>query len=337
MDTEKNTEETALITLGTKLIQLGRARDKSDTALKAGKEHVIRRHVETLKESLKEVSKWYRAVEAAKITSKEDQSEIDKWSEDVERQIEETDQKIELLEQWLGETEVKREDQQRKERMQFELQLEEAKIKLKAEHSKVEASSKEISADASGNIEAKLPKLVITKFNGNYSDWPRFWGQYSETIDKSGVPPATKFSYLRELLCEKAKKAVEALPYSAEGYNRAVAILKDRFGKESEVVKAYIKDILDLPYTPSANPKKILEFYEKLAYSVQSLETLKKLDAVNGTVSMTLEKLPNIRGDLVRNDAKWEEWTYVQLTEALRLWIRRNPVEPKQEDSSKRE
>ena len=45
MDTEKNTEETALITLRTKLIQLGRARDKSDTALKAGKEHVIRRHV----------------------------------------------------------------------------------------------------------------------------------------------------------------------------------------------------------------------------------------------------------------------------------------------------
>ena len=75
-----------------------------------------------MKESLKEVSKCYRAVEAAKITSKEDQSEIDKWSEDVERLIEDTDQKIELLEQWLSETEVKREDQQRKKCMQFEKQ-----------------------------------------------------------------------------------------------------------------------------------------------------------------------------------------------------------------------
>ena len=43
MDIEENTEETAMITLGTKLIQLGRTRDKSDNTLKAGKEHVIRR------------------------------------------------------------------------------------------------------------------------------------------------------------------------------------------------------------------------------------------------------------------------------------------------------
>ena len=47
MDTDKNTEETALITLETKLIRLGRARDKSDTALKASKEHVMRSHAHT--------------------------------------------------------------------------------------------------------------------------------------------------------------------------------------------------------------------------------------------------------------------------------------------------
>ena len=332
-----NTKESAQDTLKTKLIQLGRAKDKSDNALKAGKEHVIRRHIETLKESLKEVSKWHRESEAEKISSKEDLDEIDKWSNEIEGQMEEADQKIGLLEQWLNDTNVKREEQQRQGRINFELKLEEAKIKLKADYAKVEASPSESSSSASGNIEARLPKLVITKFDGTYADWPRFWGQYSETIDKSGTPPVTKFSYLRELLCEKAKKAIEALPYNAEGYNRAVAILKDRFGKDSEVVKAYVKEILDLPYIPSSNPKRILDSYEKLVYSVQSLETLKKLDAVNGTVLMTLEKLPHIRGDLVRNDAKWEEWTYVQLTEALRLWTRRNPVESKQEDPNKKE
>ncbi len=320
MATGENTKETAEVTLKTKLVQLGRAKDKSDNALNTGKEHVIRRHIEGLKESLKEVSKWHRAVEAETITSKEESGEIDKWSDEVESQMEE------------------REDQQRKERMDFELKLEEAKIKLKAEFTKVEAPMSEISEkSASGSIEARLPKLTITKFNGTYADWPRFWGQYSETIDKSVVPPVTEFSYLRELLCEKAKKAIEALPYTAEGYNRAVSILKERFGNDSEVVKAYVKEILDLPYTPSTSPKKIHEFYEKLAYSVQSLETLKKLEAVNGTVLMTLEKLPNVRGDLVRSDPEWEQWTFVQFTEALRLWTRRNPVEAKTEDPNKRD
>ena len=37
---------------------------------------------------------------------------------------------------------------------------------------------------------------------------------------------------------------------------------------------------------------------------------------MNGTVAMTLDKLPNIRGDLVRNDSDWEKWDYIQLTEA---------------------
>ena len=48
-----------------------------------------------------------------------------------------------------------------------------------------------------------------------------------------------------------------------------------------------------------------MEFYEKLAYAVQSLETLKKLDAVNGTVAMTLE-VTKYSGDLVRIDTTWE-------------------------------
>jgi hypothetical protein len=83
------------------------------------------------------------------------------------------------------------------------------------------------------NIEAKLPKLHITKFNGTYAHWPRFWNLFSETIDKSGISPINKFAYLQELLCDKAKRSIEALRHTAEGYNRAISILKDRFGKES--------------------------------------------------------------------------------------------------------
>ena len=42
---------------------------------------------------------------------------------------------------------------------------------------------------------------------------------------------------------------------------------------------------------------------------------------------MTLEKLSGIRGDLVRDDPKWEKWNFVQFTEALHLSTRRNPVD----------
>ena len=47
---------------------------------------------------------------------------------------------------------------------------------------------------------------------------------------------------------------------------------------------------------------------------------------------MTLDKLPAIRGDLVRNDSDWENWDFVKLAEAIRQWTKRNPVYEKESD-----
>ena len=130
----------------------------------------------------------------------------------------------------------KQKSKNEKRKMKFEIKIHETKLKLQ-EDLQIKAGNQKSPVETTVG-EAKLPKLVITKFNGTYADWPRFWGQYSETIDKTNVPPVTKFTYLRELLDAKVRKTVEALPHSAEGYKRAVSILKDRFGKQSEIVKA---------------------------------------------------------------------------------------------------
>ena len=138
-------------------------------------------------------------------------------------------------------------------------------------------------------------------------------------------------------LSDKVRPDVESLPFTSEGYSRAKAILKEKYGKESEVVKAYSKKILDLPIITSNNSKKIGEFSEKLTYCAQSLQTLNKLDGVNGLTSLTLDKLPVIRGDLVRGDAQWESWDLDKLAEALRLWVRRNPDSPQRDRDEEQE
>ena len=43
----------------------------------------------------------------------------------------------------------------------------------------------------------KLPKLVITKFDGAFLDWFRFWNQ--SEIGKAEIGSASRFSYLEEL------------------------------------------------------------------------------------------------------------------------------------------
>ena len=64
-------------------------------------------------------------------------------------------------------------------------------------------SALKLSSESGGGkdeIQAKLPKLTIIKFNGTITDWTRFWNQFSETIDKTDIRNVTKFAYLRELL-----------------------------------------------------------------------------------------------------------------------------------------
>ena len=89
-----------------------------------------------------------------------------------------------------------------------------------------------------------------------------------------------------------------------------ISILKDKYGKDSEILKADNKEILELPVIFGVSVKKIHEVTDRLTFCVQSLETMGKLDQVNGNVSVTLDKLPAIRGDLVRMDYNWENWDF---------------------------
>ena len=102
----------------------------------------------------------------------------------------------------------------------------------------------------------KLPKIVITKSDGSFTDWNSFWAQFSKSIEKSGITNVVKFSYLKELVGDKVQRDVESLPFTSKGYNRAKAILCEKYGKQSEIVKACSKKILDLPVITSNNTKK---------------------------------------------------------------------------------
>ena len=130
---------------------------------------------------------------------------------------------------------------------------------------------------------------------------------------------------MKELFDPKVRNCIDGLPFTTEGYERAKNILKSKYGKSSEVINAYVQNIIRLPVIISSNANKILAFYETLVTNVQSLETLGKLTEVSGYVRMTLDKLEVIRIDLVRTDDSWQEWKFPQLVEALRKWTEGNP------------
>ena len=81
--------------------------------------------------------------------------------------------------------------------------------------------------------------------------------------------------------------------------------MKNKYGNTTEIVNAYVQNIMALPVINGTQPWKIHDFYEKLLFNVQALETLGKLTEINGYVRMSIDKLEGIRGDLLRTDDKW--------------------------------
>ena len=274
----------------------------------------IERHPDALRAIVKRIESVKTQIEQAKLESGVQVDELAKWSAGVEAQQATVDEEITYLSQTLvqinykASLEAKKCEEELAERdRDKQLQFERAQLEQKLEfEKKMEEARKsnmgQVAASPAPMKSAKLPKLVITKFSGELTDWPRFWNQFEAEIDGIEVAAVTKFSYLKELVGPKVKTAIEGVPFTTEGYQRAKNILKSKYGQMSEIVNAYVQNIMALPVITGSHPRKIHEFYEKVLFNVQSLETLGKLTEINGYVRMSIDKLQGIRGDLVRTD-----------------------------------
>lgn len=157
------------------------------------------------------------------------------------------------------------------------------------------------------SIQEKLPKLMT---RGTSLDWQKIWSQFESKIDRSELSQVSKFSYLKEMLKPKIRAfAADRFPFTTEGYEKAKNILKSKYGKDSGVANAYIQGLISLLTVNNSSPQKINEFYKKLYTHMQVLDTMGKLREIKDYVRLTLDRLPDIKSNLVKLKAndKWDD------------------------------
>ena len=201
----------------------------------------------------------------------------DKFTKEIKVKLEQLDDDIVTLAAHTKEIENRYEaDQIQKEQTlvarqrQEQLEFEKEQLELKAKYQNDHGATKVT------KTQVKLPKLVLTKFNGKLENWLSFWNTFEVEVDSADLPAVTKFSYLKEMIEPKVRLAIDGLPLTSEGYERSKNILKSTYGKTSEIINAYVESIQKLPVIFGSNPAKIYNFYRTLQFNVQSLETLGK-------------------------------------------------------------
>ena len=290
-------------------------------------------------------------IEELKFINKESEDNVQEWAKGIETKLNDVDTHLIQVRDTLDQINNEEasvqgerdEEMQRKavdEETQKQLSIEKAKLELqrihKEEERKREKEHQEFILKQKMDFEKtiqtsvekqskqvqniKLPKLQIRKFSGKFSDWFPFWNTFEAEIDSTDLPAVSKFGFLKELLEPKIRADIDGLPFTTEGYERAKNILKNEYGKTSEIINAHIQNIMGLPTVTGTNPAKVHEFYKTLSYNVQSLETLGKIERVNGTTRSVLEKLKGIKADLVRGEHEWQDWDLPRLVTALKKW-----------------
>ena len=170
----------------------------------------------------------------------------------------------------------------------------------------LEMAEKKIKMEkAAKAASAKLPELKITPFNGTPVDWIRFQNMFTSQIH---------------------------LKPGALGYKTAWDRLKTEFGQSKTVVATHMEEIINLPVTRGSNYERVCEFYEKLSKNFDALQTLGEGEMLKDFVLSTLNKLPQVKPDLVRTDKGWEDWNMEKLIDSIQKWLKRNKAEDNYKD-----
>ena len=320
--------EKQLTDLGNKIKTLKFRLSKTDEVIAKRDRQALERHKASITTIVEAVDELKDTIEEKKFAKGESEEDIAAWSRGIEEEVERADEITRDIDKYIKAMDLEKQEQQaveeHKRRLEFEREILEQKAEFQKQEKAAQAEQLKVLKLPSA---AKLPKLSIAKFNGKIEKWLPFWGKFVSEIDSTNLASLTKFGYLKELLEKHVRTDIDGLPFTEEGYQNAKAILETEYGQPTEILNAYVKNIMELPVITGTNPRKIKEFYKQLRFNVQSLDTLGRLADVKGNVRSTLDKLKGIKTDLVRGNETWRDWDFKDLLRELKKWIDINPVE----------
>ena len=163
-----------------KVTQLEMTVMKTNAVLEKGKREAIERHLLTLKHLSGEVNRMRLDVEAAKLAAKEEITALQEWNDWLDTKLEKADSDVERVTTWLNDRQKEKEAHIQEQKLHFEAKLHQTKLDMQAKLT----SQHPPQVQALDSSQAKLPKLMITKFDGSFMDWLKFWGNFQRLLKR---------------------------------------------------------------------------------------------------------------------------------------------------------
>ncbi|CAB4012044.1 Hypothetical predicted protein [Paramuricea clavata] len=140
--------------LETKLKHIAITREKTEKIISSNNEQRIERHRDALKDLVNAADSSKRTVEGLKIANGEDIESITEWGEKIENTIGQADIDLDTLQKWIIKTKEHTTAKSRKEQLDFEKELYEAKLHYKTQLE--ETKQQQIGGETSSSMSRKI-------------------------------------------------------------------------------------------------------------------------------------------------------------------------------------
>ena len=211
------------------------------------------------------------------------------------------------------------------ERSELEEEIEEILSRIKAIHDETEHRNTITHENVSGSrahatVKVKLPKLSLTIFDGNPTQWITFWDSFQSTIhEHPDLSNVDKLKYLQKSLVGDAAHTIAGLQITHENYDEAIQLLEKRFGNKQIIISRHIESIMDLPKIISNEDLRGLRsLYDKMESATRSLKSIGvSSDSYSAVLSpVIMSKLPQELRLLISRKLE-DEWDVIGLLEQL--------------------
>lgn len=118
--------------------------------------------------------------------------------------------------------------------------------------------------------------LKLPKFNGDLETWQEFWNLFKVSVHENHVyTPVEKCVHLKAYLVGQAEVAVHGLPFTEQGYQKAVDTLKERFDRPDLRRQVLIQRLLNTtPVHNDSDLVRLRRMVDGLVSEVRALETM---------------------------------------------------------------
>ncbi len=180
-----------------------------------------------------------------------------------------------------------------------------------------------------GIMQVKLPKIQLPKFRGDITKFQSFWQSFKVAVDENeGLTKVHKLNYLITSLEGAAHKALEGLQMIEENYDKAVELLKTRFGRSQQVISAHMQELLNLQSFANEKAVNLRSIYDNILVHVRGLESLGVSSEKYGSllIPVIMARMPAEVTLQVARKTSQDIWEIDEIMEIIRAEIEAREV-----------